>query len=359
MKKRIAVTIFVFFGVLLLAEVAARIALPLVPDAAEVARNRYRYRGWPEYMAVLERTNENATLVLLTNCQGYGGEHRSSQGYPARLRRNLREQHLGGYPGWTVMNWAVDGVTSIEYMIMAAYLREHPPAVVMAATSYADYHNGHYREGLTYCRSDVPRLALRRDVMKNLPKSFVRRHTRLEDNLAFWLSDRIALLRFKEYMWAWLERRFPGLHSGFYAPNVHYIPWRLPKHALVRALRDRGEAFDLHINYDETSREMLREYVETLSRIPTRVIVIAEPFKLSSGQYRQFLEDLEQACRDFDVEFWDMHDMLEPRDYVSSAHLHRRGHRKFAALIAERLAASLGGGAETPEETENEDEGED
>lgn len=340
-KNPVLVPALLLMGFLVLLESLARLWLPDVPDSIESPRLAYRYRGWPEYMGAPDEAGDAATVVLLTNCQGYGGEYSGSRGYPIRLESGLRERVAAGRGDWEVLNWAIDGATSIEYMIMASYLGRHAPDVVLAVTGYADYRNEHYREGLAYCRSDVPRFLSRPWVVRALPASFRRRHFRLEDWLAYVMSDTLAILRFREFMWSWLDRRFPGVHNVFYAPDFHYLPWSLPKRPLIKSVDLPGrEDAPLQVSYGDDSREMLREYMQQLSQIPARVVVIAEPANYDSQNpnEQRFIEDLQRFTEQYHLPYWDLHDALPAEHFLTTAHFHRRNHIRMAGILADRIS---------------------
>jgi len=105
-------------------------------------------------------------------------------------------------------------------------VRLRPPTVLLAVTGFADFRSAHFTAGFSHCRTDVP-AGLAAKVLFSLPAAFLRRHLRLEDTLAAAVSDRLALVRVREYLWCLLDRRFPGSYSVFYAPRVNYHPWEL------------------------------------------------------------------------------------------------------------------------------------
>jgi len=330
--------------VLFLFEGLARVLLPEMQDSVVAYRNAYRYRGWPEYMGTPDKVDA-ATVVLITNCQGYGGEYSGARGYPLLLEKELCRRAVGGRPQWEVHNWSLDGASSIEYMIEAAYLSRYPPDVVLAVTGYGDYRNEHLHEGLSYCRSDIPRLISRPWLVRALPASFRRRHFRIEDLLTFVMSDKFALLRFREFMWSWLDRRLPGTHNVLYAPEFRHLPWSLPKKYLIDPIelpRRRESVFQ--VSYGHGSRRMLQEYVRQLSLIPARVIVVAQPASYAPGEdnQRRFLKDLEELSGEFGLDYWDLHDALPAEYFLTTAHFHRRNHIRMSEVLAERLEEYLG-----------------
>ena len=227
MKRRWPWVILVAALVLGFCEILARRALPRVPGSLDDNRNPFRVRGWPEFIRDVGKGPKGATIVLISNSQAYAGEYLGRVTYPAQLEQMLRDRKAGGRADWKVLNWSSDGMTSIEYVLLARYLQLHPPTLVLAVTGFADYSLEHAHRGFLHCRTDLPRLAGRPSILKGLPLSYLKRHGRIEDNLAFAVYDRVALYRLKEYLWSWLDVRLPGLHGMFYAPAVNYRPWQL------------------------------------------------------------------------------------------------------------------------------------
>jgi hypothetical protein len=329
----------------LLAELAARWAVPAVPTSAEARRNPYRFRGWPEYVAAAAVPEDaKRTVVLITNCQGYGGELPARMSYPAHLETLLNERAWGGVTNWQVLNWALDGATSIEYTILAAYLREHPPAAVLASLACADFRGEHFRAGYEYPRSDLSRLAVRPSVQAALPADFLRRHWKVEDAVAAWCTEHFALLRLKEYLWSWLEGVLPGSHYALYAPTMNYRPWRMrTPDPVLPELRPVGVPRDdeLDLAYDERSRTMLEDLVATLAAGHAPVALIVQPFRDSHSYVRQFAADLEAVARRHELAYWDLRSVVPRTEFMTSNHLTRRGHRRLAAELADRLTAEL------------------
>jgi hypothetical protein len=281
-------------------------------------------------------------VVLLTNCQGYGGEYADTRRiYPAYLQQELNTRAVGASTNWTVLNWSVDGATSIEMMIMAAYLKKQPPAVILAPMAYADYRSEVFDASLSFCRTDLPRLLNQGHIRRQLPPAFMARHSRVEDRLSFWIRDHVALTRFKEYLWCRLERLFPGIHTIFYAPKFSYMPWHLPrpKRFLVPPLQLPTMSDDLaNVRYDTQSRILLDEYLDMLAGIGTRVIVVAEPIQSSDNNHRAFLADLADATRARQLIHWDLNDALPADRFLGPNHLHTDNHRRFAEILGQRMA---------------------
>jgi len=325
-----------------LCEWSTRLLLPRVPTAVEVPRNPYRYRGWPEYTSEIPAGPRTNTLVLITNCQGYGGEYRGSRVYAPRLERVLSENAVNGSTNWVVLNWAIDGVTSMEYVLFAAYLHDYSPDLVLAVMSFADYRQEHFNEGLSYCRSDVPRLATRWNVYRRLPAAYRRRHIRVEGFLTSWVLDRLALKRLKEYGWSWIDRRYPGVHNVYYAPHVHYLPWALPKRFRIEPIRlPKRSVSPMEVTYGEPSRIMLEEYIRTLKPVQSRVVLVAEPTAVSEHNPHQqrFIADLTELARENGLPCWDLHNALPDDRFLTTGHLQFRNHVRLANILAERIEA--------------------
>lgn len=337
------------FLLLFLAEGAARVWGPAPPSCAADRRNPNRFRGWPEYV---EGTEEmlagHRTVVILTNCQGYGAELPARMGFPAALQDELAAQAVLGDANWRVVNWALDGATSIEYVVLAAYLRNLKPAAVVASLAFADFRAEHFTEGWRYVRSDVPRLATRPSVFRNLPRSFWRRHARVEDTLEAWAVDHCALLRTKEFAWSWLDGHLPGSHFALYAPAINYRPWRIGGQRTWRPpIRPIGVARiqDLDLLYDDRSTAMLGELVDVLASGSAPVVLVAQPFRDGHVHAATFARDLEAAAARRGLPFWNLQHAIPPEEFLTSNHLNHRGHRRLARELAARLNAWLAAGA--------------
>jgi hypothetical protein len=332
-------------ALLLLAEGAARLAGPAMPSCAAMRRNPYRFRGWPEYVeAARGLAASNRVVVLLSNCQGYGAEHPGRLGYPAVLQTMLNEQAPAGERPWRVVNWSLDGATSIEYVMLAAYLRDVRPAAVLVPIAFADFRAEHFAEGWRYSRSDVSRLAVRPSVWRRLPRAFLRRHAPVEDVLATWAFDRLALLRVAEYGWSWLEGRLPGSHYTLYAPAINYRPWRIEGlRPLVHKIRPVGMPLDQELNllYDERSAVMVDELAAVLAASGLPVALAAQPFRDKHLYARQFARDLEAAAGRHGLACWDLRRAIPAEEYLTSNHLSRQGHRRMAQELATRMATWL------------------
>ena len=334
---------------LFLAEAAARLWGPTMPSCAADRRNAYRFRGWPEYVAgTRDLLASNHVVVVLSNCQGYGAELPGKSGYPAVLQNILAERALRGDPNWRVVNWSLDGATSIEYVILAAYLRTLKPDVVIASMAFADFRAEHFKEGYRYSRSDVARLATRPTVLRNLPSSFLRRHVKVEDVLALWAFDHLALLRAAEYVWSWLDGHLPGCHYAMYAPAINYRPWRiagekqwLPEIRPIGVPRDQ----DLDLAYDERSATMVDELAAVLAAGNAPVVLVAQPFRDSHASADRFAEDLAQSAAKHGLPFWNLQAAIPATEFLTSNHLNRHGHRALAEELARRMGVWLDDGA--------------
>lgn len=349
MKRRWPWIILVVAVVLGLCEVLARRILPAVPGSLEENRNPFRFRGWPEFIRDVGRGPKGATVVLISNSQAYAGEYLGRQTYPARLEELLNERRVGGRSDWQVLNWSSDGMTSIEYVLLARYLQLNPPSLILAVTGFADYSLEHANRGFLHCRTDLPRLASRPAILRGLPRSFLRRHGRIEDGLAFAVYDRVALYRLKEYLWSWLDVRLPGIHSMFYAPAVNYRPWQLKGRAWLSEMElPRPEGGDIQFTYDGPSRDMLAEYLDGLKKTGVPVVVVAQPRRalLQDARARwdeAFIRDLAPQAESRGLPLWDLRDVLPDDEFLTSSHLKPPNHQRLAELLCDRLAAFQAG----------------
>jgi len=239
-------------------------------------------------------------------------------------------------------------MTSIELTLLAACLQSRSPTIVLAMTGYADYAAEHAEEKLLYCRSDVPRLATRSPYLRRLPVSYVRRHIGLEDFLTFLIRDRFALPRYREFVWSWLDPRFPGIHAAFYAPSINYRPWELRARPLLKPLRkSKLTPGDPVLTYREGSREMLDDYLSVLAGISSRVIVVAQPIAVPYGDPRMawqdaFVEDLRTLTARKGLSLWDLSDALPAGDFMTSSHFLPANHERFANMLHDRLSREFG-----------------
>lgn len=335
------------FGV---CEGLSRLLLPAVDDCLNATRNPYRFRNWPEYVRGLERVPEGvATCVILSNSQGYSGEHPPYKTYPYWLREALNARQAGGHARWEVLNWSTDGMTSIELTALAAYLAGFKPTVVLALTGYADYAIEHADQGFLYCRSDATRLAIHASVRAALPAGYWRRHGKIEDTLVTSLRDTLTCMRFREFGWSWLEVRFPGVHRMFYAPAVNYLPWQQGGRRIATPLRRLpGEGQDAVLHYGEVSGEMMAGYLRTLAKVPCPTRVIAQPARpsyVAAGDWQEaFARDLTRSAAAAGLTWGSLMDHLPEEAFIpgSSSHFAVRYHRPFGELLAgevERLVA--------------------
>ena len=347
MRKRLLIGLGLLVVAFGLCEGLSRLLLPSVDDCLDATRNPYRFRDWPAYVKGIERVPEGtATCVILSNSQGYSGEHPHYKTYPHWLHEALNARKAGGYEQWEVLNWSSDGMTSIELTALASYLASFNPTVVLALTGYADYAVEHGDQGFLYCRSDIPRLISASAVRRRLPGSYWARHGKVEDTLVTLLRDRFTCMRFREFGWSWLESRLPGVHRMFYAPGINYLPWDQPQRHLIRPLRRLpGERQDAVLHYDEISAEMMAEYMVALQAIQGRVAVIAQPARpsyLAAGVWREpFARDLAAATAAHDLPLHSLIDVLPEDAFISSSHFKVRYHRPFGERLADTIESLL------------------
>lgn len=345
MKTRWPWVVLLFVLVLAVCEGLARRAMPRIPGSREENRNPFRFRGWPEFIRDVGRGPKGATIVLLSNSQAYAGEYLGRLTYAARLEDLLRERRVGGRADWEVLNWSSDGMTSIEYVLLARYLQLHPPTLVLAATGFADYSLEHAYRGFLHCRTDLPRLVGRPAILRGLPWSYLKRHSRVEDSLAFAAYDRVALYRFKEYFWSWLDVRMPGVHGLFYAPAINYRPWQLKGRAwLPEMTLPGGRPGHIQFMYNEISGQMLSEYLDLLAGGPAPCVLVAQPRQMLPDDPRAqwdiaFIQDLQKQTGARSLPLWDLQDALPNDEYLTSSHLKPPNHLRLARILCDRLEA--------------------
>jgi hypothetical protein len=316
--------------------------LPAVPDSAEAGRNGFRFRGYPEYLAGLDRSAAVRDLVLLSNSQAYSGEYPVADGYPARLEGLLNGGSADG-ASWRVHNWSVDGTTSMEYMLMAAYLVGRAPDVLVASVGYADFRGQNMEEGFSHCRTDLPRLVARPAVARRLPLAFWRRHGAVEDTLSAMLRELLPATRVPEYAWCRLDQQYPGVMPLFYAPTLYHHPWKLdvPRRGeRPNILRPPNQAEGAgYYAYDARSAVLLEEFLVALRRVGAgRVLVAAcpgndQPGSAHAASVAAFREDLRTLTAKHGVPFRDFSDALPAEDFLDSLHFTRPNHQRYARQL--------------------------
>ncbi len=334
-----------------LAVVAAKALLPPPANCLRDARNPYRFRDWKNYLDAIGDSGEAGVVAVISDSQGYAGEHLSWRSYPARLEHLLNERQTGGHKRWEVVNFSIDGVTPMEYMALASRLREESPTWVISISGSADYHGDNFTRGFSFSRSDLPNLLTEWRRARRLPLSFWKRHGRVEDTLTAAVADRWPLLPFRDFLWSWLDERYPGIQKVFYAPLTTYRYWELTGKPRTEKIPDPLPAAGedgLDLTYDQRSTIMLEEFIAQLARIPARHhLVAACPLRddfagQEAGRWiTRFRRDLRKLSRKHGLESWDMTDALPPEDFVSSNHLSSRGHWRMAQLLADRIAAAM------------------
>ena len=329
----------------------ARRAFPPPASCVESERNPYRFRDWPAYVDGLRAADGAACVALISDSQAYGGEYPARNGYPARLEALLNERKTGGFERWEVLNLSIDGVTPLEYMALAARLREETPIWLISVSGSADYRAENFTKGFAFPRTDLVELPTERAVARRLPLSFWRRHGKVEDVLTAWIAHRFPLLRARDYLWSWLDTRYPGAQKTFYAPRTTYRFWQLPGKARTETVPDpipdrTGGRLDL--TYDERSTVLLAEFLDQLAQIPAAHKLVATA-PLSSdfagtpdGEWiAAFRRDLARLADERGLPFRDLTATLPPQDFITSNHLHDRNHRRMAELLADHVAAEM------------------
>lgn len=326
-------------------------ALPPPASCVESSRNPYRFRDWPAYVDGLRTATGAACVVLISDSQAYGGEYPARNGYPARLEALLNERKPGGIERWEVLNFSIDGATPLEYMALAARLREDTPAWLISVSGSADYRAENYTKGFSYPRTDLVHLPTEWALARRLPLSFWRRHGKVEDTLTAWVAHRFPLLRARDCLWSWLDTRYPGAQKTFYAPRTTYRFWQLPGKARTAPVPDpipdrTGGRLDL--TYDERSTVLLGEFVDELAKIPAQHKLVATAPLCSDfadtpdGKWiAAFRRDLERLAGERNLPFRDLTLALPPQDFITSNHMHDRNHRRMAEWLADHIAAEM------------------
>jgi hypothetical protein len=350
-RSKVGVAVGIGLAVVALACVATVLLLPPPADCVEHSRNPYRFRDWQNFVDGLRGTDGAAVVALISDSQGYAGEYPGRRSYAARLEELLNERRTGGRDRWEVLNLSIDGVTPMEYMALAAYLQDHSPTWLISVSGSADYRADNYTRGFSYPRTDLPQLLTEGRLARRLPAAFWRRHGRVEDTLTAWMTRRMPLLRFRDFLWSWLDTRHPGAQKAFYAPRTTYRFWQLPGKARTQPVPDpfpdktKGR---LDLTYDELSTVMLGEFIGELAKIPAaHRLVAAAPLKedyagTPDGPWiARFREDLGRFCAAQGLPFRDLTDALPSEDFITSNHLHDRNHRRMAELLADHIAAEM------------------
>lgn len=339
-------------GILAVANFLAGSILPQVPDSSTADRNEFRFRGYPEFLSGIEHSSAPRDLVLLSNSQAYSGEYRASEGYPARLE-GLMNAAAGTGAGaqWRVHNWSVDGTTSMEYMLMAAYLAGHPPDLLVASIGYADFRGQNVEESFSHCRSDTPRLVSRPAIARRLPAQFWLRHGAVEDTLSAVVRDRFPVAQVPEFAWSWIDQQYPGTMPLFYAPSLYHHPWKLDverKGTRPNFIRPPNEAEGAtNYAYDERSTALLEEFLVALKQVgASHVLVVACPGNERPGSahapfVEAFRSDLRVLTEAMGVPFRDLSDALPGADFLDSLHFTKPNHRRYAERLWRELNPDL------------------
>lgn len=325
--------------------------LPPPADCVAHSRNPYRFSDWANYVDGIRGAGDAATVVLISDSQGYAGEYSGRYSYAARLEALLNERKTGGRDRWEVLNFSIDGVTPIEYMALAARLRNETPTWLISVSSSADYRAENFTQGFSFPRSDLPYLLTEWSLARRLPWTFWQRHGKAEDTLTAWMEHRMPLLRFRDFMWSWLDTRYPGCQKAFYAPRTNYRFWQLPGKARTKRLPDpfpdktKGR---LDLTYDERSTVLLDEFITELAKIQAdHRLVVAAPLQSDFSDTGEgpwiaaFRQDIQRLSAARGLPFWDMTGELPPEYYITSNHLHPRNHKRMAELLADRIAAEM------------------
>jgi hypothetical protein len=351
-RIKVAAAVAIGLAVIAAATGLARRAFPPPANCVESMRNPYRFRDWPAYVDGLRTADGAACVVLISDSQAYGGEYPARNGYPARLEVLLNERKPGGIARWEVLNLSIDGVTTMEYMALAARLREETPLWLISVSGSADYRAENFEKGFTFPRTDLVHLPTEARIARRLPGAFWRRHGRVEDTLTAWVTRVFPLLRARDYLWSWLDTRYPGMQKSFYAPRTTYRFWQLPGKARTKPVPDpipdrTGGRLDL--TYDERSTVLLAEFLGQLAQIPAvHKLVATAPLKSDFADtpdgawVAAFRRDAARLAGENGLPFRDLTTALPPADFITSNHFHDRNHRRLAEWLADHIAAETG-----------------
>ena len=350
-RAKVAASAAIGFAVIGAACLLALRLLPPPADGVAHSRNPYRFRDWKNFVEGIHGAGEAAVVALISDSQGYAGEYISRRGYAARLEGLLNERKTAGIERWEVVNLSIDGVTPMEYMALAAFLQDEKPLWLISVSGSADYRSENIDKGFSYPRTDLPQLLTEWRVARRMPRAFWRRHGKVEDTLTAWMVRRMPLLKFRDFLWSWLDTRFPGSQKAFYAPHTTYRFWQLPGKPRTRPVPDpfpdktKGR---LDLTYNEVSSVLLEEFIGQLARIPaTYRLVAAAPLKTDFADTAEgvwiarFREDLKRLSARRSLPFRDLTHALPPEDFITSNHLHDRNHRRMAELLADHIAAEM------------------
>ena len=326
---------------------------PVPADCLENSRNPYRFRDWMHYVDGMDsRDAQSGTVVLISDSQGYAGGYPAKRGYPARLEVLLNARKTGGMDHWEVLNLSIAGVTPMEYMVLAARLRDEQPTWLISISGCADFRAANYEEPLSFCRTDLPDFLTGWTMARRMPLAFWKRHGRVEDSLTDWVTRRFPLLRFRDCLWSALDTRYPGAQRWFYAPQVTYRFWNLNGKARTKPLPSPTPSRDgvsIDLAYDDHSTEMLGEFLDQFARIPAQYrLVAANPLasameETPTGPWiAAFRKDLARLTAELDLPFRDWTDALPPEDFITSNHFHDRNQKRMADLIERHIAGEMG-----------------
>lgn len=147
-------------------------SFPPAASSIESKRNPYRFRDWANYINAIDVKSDAARVVLLSNSQAYSGEYSVNRGYPSRLEGLLNERKTAGYERWEVLNLSVDGITPMEYMALAARLRNERPTWLIFISGSADFRAENAGKGFLFSRTDIPYLLTELPIARRLPFRF-------------------------------------------------------------------------------------------------------------------------------------------------------------------------------------------
>lgn len=316
--KQLATTCLSALLVLALAESAAGVIVKhlQLPHSYAEGRNAKSNRGWRAYTAPRGRPANNRLVILITNSQGFAPEITdSSFTYPARLKA-LFERRDPNH-SYIVANWAMNGGSAVEMVVMAARAAAHHPDAVYLLSYSENFVGWRIHQPLSYGASNVDYLAYLPDVRQYLSP---------------WFLDYFEVNRFHGQLA--VHSRLLRLHD-LWMVKIQPIRW---------GFVEEGPKYELAL-WEPMGDRMLQEFYDTLRRgLPrTPLFIVNMPlnrlrFTAESGERLSEFSRMAQEVLGSEpgVTVLDAVDVIPPEHFHTWTHLNRAGHAEFAQWLFER-----------------------